>query len=133
MKKILLAYDGEEPAERALEQAADLAQAFDAELAVVSVTPWRGVPFPDDSWNDAESHARALKKASERLTQRGISARLYSPSGDPGPSVEDLAEREGFDTIVVGSRSLGPIGRFMQTSVSEHVATSAKATVVVAR
>ena len=133
MNKILVAYDGEEPAQRALELAADLAQAFDAELGVVSVTPWRGVPFPDDPWNGAEGHARALRKASEWLEGRGLSARTYSENGDPGPTVESLAAREGFDTIVVGSRSLGPVGRFMQGSVSEHVATTAKATVVVAR
>jgi nucleotide-binding universal stress UspA family protein len=34
---------------------------------------------------------------------------------------------------VVGSRDLGPVGRFMQGSVSEHLATNAKATVVIAR
>lgn len=133
MKKILVAYDGEEPAQRALELGADLAQAFDAELGVVSVTPWRGVPFPDDLWNGAEGHARALKEASEWLERRGLSAHMYSENGDPGPTVESLAAKENFDTIVVGSRSLGPVGRFMQGSVSEHLATTAKATVVVAR
>ncbi|MGH2465804.1 MAG: universal stress protein, partial [Candidatus Limnocylindrales bacterium] len=48
VKKILVAYDGGEPAQRALVLAADLARAFDAELGVVSVTPWRGVPFAHD-------------------------------------------------------------------------------------
>ena len=38
-----------------------------------------------------------------------------------------------FDTIVIGSRGLGAVSRFLQGSVSEHVATHANATVVVAR
>ena len=37
------------------------------------------------------------------------------------------------DVVVVGTRGLGALGRTLQGSVSEHVATHAKATVVVAR
>jgi len=44
-----------------------------------------------------------------------------------------LAERGGFDTIVIGSRGLGVVSRFLQGSVSEHVATHADATVVISR
>jgi nucleotide-binding universal stress UspA family protein len=47
--------------------------------------------------------------------------------------IERVAEAHDFDTIIVGSRGLGPVGRFMQRSVSEHLATNAKATVVIAR
>ena len=39
MKNILVAYDGGEPAHRALETAMQLAKHFDASLAVVSVVP----------------------------------------------------------------------------------------------
>ncbi len=39
MKNILVAYDGGEPARRALEAAVELAKRFDAPLAVVSVVP----------------------------------------------------------------------------------------------
>jgi nucleotide-binding universal stress UspA family protein len=133
MKRILVAYDGDDPAHRALERGAELAQAFGAELGVLSVTPWRRSRFPTDVWDDAESHARALKSASDWLSQRGLSATLLSPAGDPAKMIETVAEAHDFDTIIVGSRGLGPVGRFMQRSVSEHLATNAKATVVIAR
>ena len=38
-----------------------------------------------------------------------------------------------FDTVVIGSRGLGALDRMLQGSVSEHVATHADATVIVAR
>ena len=133
MKRILVAYDGDEPAHRALERGAELAQAFGAELGVMSVTPWRGGRFPTDLWDDAEVHAKALKSASDWLSQRGLSATLLSPAGDPGKTIETVAEAGDFDTIIVGTRGLGSVGRFMQGSVSEHLATNAKATVVIAR
>jgi nucleotide-binding universal stress UspA family protein len=133
MKRILVAYDGDEPARCALEQGAELAQAFGAELAVISVTTWRSDRFPIDLWDDAGAHAKALKSAADWLSHRGLSAELLSPAGEPGQTIETVAEAGGFDTIVVGSRGLSSAARFMQRSVSEHLATNAKATVVIAR
>ena len=46
--------------------------------------------------------------------------------------IEEEAERGGYDTIVIGSRRMGAVGRLLQGSVSEHVATHAKTTVVIA-
>jgi nucleotide-binding universal stress UspA family protein len=133
MKRIRVGYDDDAPAQLALERAAELADAFDAELGVISVTPWRRGRVPVDPWDDAEAHAKALETASNWLEGRGLRARLYSPAGDPGRAILQVAERDGFDTIVVGSRGLGPIGRLMQGSLSERLATDAKVTVVVAR
>lgn len=133
MKKILVAYDGGEPARRALDAAADLAQAFAAELAVISVTPWETDRFPVDIWDDAGSHEKALASAAESLRQRGLSADLLAPSGEPATTIEEVARAGGYDTIVVGSRNLGPVRRLIEGSVSERIATDAKATVVIAR
>jgi nucleotide-binding universal stress UspA family protein len=133
VKKILVAYDGDAPSRLALERGADLALAFGAELAVISVTPWRKDGFPVDLWDDAGWHAMALKSAADRLRERGLSAEMLSLAGDPGKTIEAAAEDGNFDTIVVGSRGLGSVARFMQGSVSEHVATNAKASVVIAR
>lgn len=99
MNRILVAYDGSEPAHRALERGAELAEAFGAELGVVSVTPWRGGSVPADVSDDAKVHARALKSASDWLRRRGLSATLLSPTGDPGETIETVAEAGDFDTI----------------------------------
>ena len=63
----------------------------------------------------------------------GIVAEMIEPGGDPAHAIERVAEQGRFDTIVVGSRGLNAAERFLQGSVSEHVATHASATVVVAR
>jgi nucleotide-binding universal stress UspA family protein len=47
--------------------------------------------------------------------------------------IEQIAEEGGYDVIVLGSRGLGALGRMLQGSVSEHVATHAKATVLITR
>ncbi len=133
MKKILIAYDGGQPARRALELAADLALQYKAQVGVVSVVPVHLSRVPEDPWDDRAVHAAELAEARTLLAERGIEAILYEPAGDPAVSIEHIAKEGGYDTVVVGSRGLGPLSRFLQGSVSEHVATHAPATVIVAR
>lgn len=133
MRKILVAYDGDAPAIRALQTAADLAHAFGAEVTVISVVPQRPGRFPTDPWDDREVHAKELIEARTLLRERGVEASLIEPTGNPAHEIERIAREQEFDTIVVGSRGLTEIGRIMLGSVSEHVASHAEATVIVAR
>jgi len=133
MKRILLAYDGTEHAQRALEMAADFAKRYEAPLSVVSAIPIHGGRAQIDPWDDPATHRGQLQEARQLLLQFGIEAEMLEPAGDPAEAIERVAEAGGFDTIVVGSRGLGAVGRFLQGSVSEHVATHARATVVIAR
>lgn len=133
MHKILVAYDGEEPARRALDTAAEMAKKFGATVSVVSVVPARPGRFPMDPWDDTAQHARELLDARQILREDGIEADLLEPIGDPAATIERIADEGDFDVIVVGTRDLGAIGRTFRGSVSEHIATHAKATVVVAR
>ena len=133
MEKILVAYDGTEPSKRALAAAATLGKAFGVRLAVVSVVPRRPGRYPIDPWDDGKVHAEELLEAQELLRADGLEAELIEPVGDPAEMIERVADKGGYDTVVVGARGLGSIGRLLQGSVSEHVATHASATVVVAR
>jgi nucleotide-binding universal stress UspA family protein len=133
MKKILVAYDGGQPARRALDLAADLAQKFDAKVGVVSVIPVHPGRAPIDPWDDRPAHTAELAEAKTILAERGIDPVLHEPAGDPARTIEQIAEEGGYDMVVVGSRGLGVLSRVLQGSVSEHVATHAAATVVVAR
>lgn len=133
MKKILVAYDGTEPADHALATAIDLAKAFEAAIGVVSVVPVHPGRSPIDPWDDPAVHADQLRQAQRILTEAGIEAQLHQPSGDPARVIEQKAEEGGYDTIVLGSRGLGGLERVLQGSVSEHVATHAKTTVIITR
>ncbi|HET7494792.1 MAG TPA: universal stress protein [Candidatus Limnocylindrales bacterium] len=132
MKNILVAYDGEAPAKRALEMAIDLTKKFDGALSVVSVVPQRPGRSPMDPWDDRSVHAQQLIEARDILARAGIQAEMLEPAGDPAVAIERIADSGHFDTIVLGSRGLGAVGRFLQGSVSEHVATHTDATVVIA-
>jgi nucleotide-binding universal stress UspA family protein len=133
MKRILLAYDGTEPARRALETAADLAKKYEASVTVVSVVPVHPGRAPMDPWDDVEVHDAQLREADLALRALGIEAKLLEPAGDPASSIERVAAKGEFDTIVIGARGLSTIGRMLQGSVSAHVATHAQTDVVIVR
>jgi nucleotide-binding universal stress UspA family protein len=131
MKRILLAYDGSDPSRRALEQVAELAIALKAEVSVVSVIPARPGPVPLDPWDDRAVHDAALHEARQMLAERGIEPSLLEPAGDPARTIEHVADEGDFDMVVIGSRGLGMLGRLLQGSVSEHVTTHARQSVIV--
>lgn len=133
MKRILVAYDGGEPAKRALDTAVELARKFDATISVVSVVPYHPGRSPMDPWDDTFVHDHELEEARSLLALQGVEAQLLEPIGDPARTIERIAKDGGFDTVVIGSRGLGALSRFLQGSVSEHVATHGEATVVVVR
>jgi nucleotide-binding universal stress UspA family protein len=132
VKRILLAYDGSDVDNRALETAAELAKAFGATVSVVSVVelmPARaGGPMP---W-DVERHSADLDAAVAKLRDQGITAEdAFMPKGDPKRAIEAIADRGDFDTVVVGHRALSPIQRLLDTSVARHVALHADSDVVI--
>jgi nucleotide-binding universal stress UspA family protein len=133
MKQILVAYDGGEPARVALQAGVDLVKSFGGSLSVVSVIPVHPGRVGIDPWDDRAEHDRQIAEARQLLAEQGVVAEFLEPAGEPAASIERVAEMGRFDTIVVGSRGLGPVSRFLQGSVSEHVATHATATVVIAR
>jgi nucleotide-binding universal stress UspA family protein len=133
MKKILLAYDGDEPAKRALEQTIELARRFDAEVGVISVVPRAEAGTTPPPWDDAAVHAEELIEARRRLREAGLDAELFEPDGDVAVTIEHVAAEHGYDVIIVGTHNLGAVSRALHGSVSEHVASHAHSTVIVAR
>jgi nucleotide-binding universal stress UspA family protein len=132
MKKILLAYDGGEPARRALETAGELARAFHAPVSVVSVMP-QGTDRPaGEPRDEAILHARELQEATRVLAEQGIEVELLEPSGDPGGRIEQIVDEGGFDTIVLGSGKGGPIATALASRLSRPFAARVQATIVVA-
>ena len=126
MKNILLAYDGGEPAKRALETAMD--RRSGSRRTSRSSASCRSTPAsPIDPWDDRDVHAQELLEARRVLAENGIEAEMIEPAGDPAKEIEKIATAGKFDTIVIGTRGLGTLSRVLQGSVSEHVAKNADA------
>ena len=129
--RILVAYDAGEPARIALDRGIELAQTTGATLGIVSVAPDDEVP--DDPWSETSERAAGLYAAKVRAAEAGITAETHLPVGVPGPTIVQVATAFDYDTIVIGSRRLGPIRRRLLGSVSSYVVAHTRATTIVAR
>jgi len=137
MKTIIIGYDATDPAERALERAAQLASAFGSQVIVISVTPvslpaGRGTAGPDPT-SPPELHEKELGDARHRLLEHGVEPEVVLGMGDPPRTILELAEERGADLIVLGTRQLGALARMFGQSVSEEVLRSAPCDVLLVR
>ena len=128
-KTIVVGFDDTKPARRALERAADLAEAFGAKLVVTSVAPilvgaGRSAG-PIDPVDPPAEHREQLKDARELLEARDIKAEYVPAVGEPADTIVELADDRDADLIVVGTREPGVLERLLGQSVSERVAHQA--------
>ena len=134
--KVLVAYDGSEPAGHALTRAAQIAQRGDTELTVISVVPLqpsgprRARPRLS---GDGEEPRRELDEAEAQHKEAGIEAARIEAVGHPAESIVDEAERGKFDLIIVGHRGRHGVQRFLMGSTATRVVTHAHCDVLVVR
>ena len=135
LKTIVVGFDDTDPARRALERAADLAEAFGAKLIVTSVAPiligaGRSAG-PTDPVDSPAEHRKELQDARELLEARSIEVELVPAIGEPADTIAELADDRDADLIVVGSRDPGILERLLGQSVSERVAHHAHRDVLI--
>jgi nucleotide-binding universal stress UspA family protein len=135
LKTIVVGYDDGEPARRALDRAADIAERFGASLVVTSVTPILHDAIrsggPTDPGDSFEHHKDELKAARDHLSGRNVEARYQPAVGEPADTIVELADSENADLIVVGTREPGIVERLLGQSVSDSVARHAHRDVLI--
>lgn len=148
IKKMLVAVDGSKAAAKALNFALNLAEKCDAKVHIVSVVPPvdslipRFTPMAPPSTfytsiiDEREKRlknmlSKALKEAREKKTKLKISTRLLK--GRPADRIVQIANEEGFDIIVLGSRGLSGVEELVLGSVSDRVADNATCSVLIVK
>jgi nucleotide-binding universal stress UspA family protein len=135
LKTIVVGFDDKDPARRALERAADLAEAFGAKLVVTSVAPiligaGRSAG-PTDPVDSPAEHRKELQDARELLEARSIEVDYVPAIGEPADTIAELADDRDADLIVIGTRDPGILERLLGQSVSERVAHHAHRDVLI--
>ncbi len=138
MKKILVAVDGSEPSVKAAQLALELATATGATLtAVYSVMP---VMMPGEVPFTVVNQVIAAEVARGKLLLAEVKDRLGNPKmgtveleGAAAETIARLAEEEGYDLVVVGSRGRNAVARVLLGSVADRLVHVCKKPVLVAR
>lgn len=141
MKRILVATDGSEGADHAVDYAAHWAKNVGADLLIVNVIGGlpekllRSFTHAQHAWLDEllESiSTETLATARERAHTIGISAIvLEARTGEVAPTIIDIAREKQADAIVVGRRGTGRIAGLLLGSVSQKLVSLAPLPVVV--
>jgi nucleotide-binding universal stress UspA family protein len=135
MKTILVGYDETEPAKRALDRSAELAQAFGSKLIVTSVAPvmvsiGRGSGAVDPTDTPAD-HTAELERARAKLEGKGLDVEVQVAIGEPADTIVQVAEERHADLIVVGTREPNILERLLGQSVSGSVSRQAHCDVLI--
>jgi nucleotide-binding universal stress UspA family protein len=134
-RRVLVAVDGSDNAMRAVELVADMLGGFDYAVGLVAVIraeaqPERA-PGAESTFKshleDVEPEVHnALNKAQERLVAAGfddssLSLEIVRGAQSRAAAIVDVADKGGFDTIVLGRRGLSRVQQFFAGRVSTKV------------
>jgi nucleotide-binding universal stress UspA family protein len=137
MKRILVAYDGSEPANKAFELALDLARKYGSEIKVLAVA--RPPEFGDEVETEAvlensrKHYRQVLKPVKERLAASGLVHEVEVATGHPAEHIVMSAEQWHATLIVLGHRGRALMGRWLVGSVAKQVMHHAHCAVLIAR
>lgn len=130
--RLLVGLDGSPGGQDALELARVLAGPAGSSAVLVSVLELGPLPMGYAMLDEEASECEGLFEAArERLAGVEVETRSYG-GGSPAALLTELAEKEDFDAIVVGSPHRGPIGRVLAGSVALGLLDGAPADVAIA-
>lgn len=133
---IVVGYDGSSDARRALDTAMDhvaddgivhVVTAFDppSRHEVARMLDTLPLEFRD-SFNVEASPRGYLQDAVRLLEMRGLRHEAHFVDDHAAPAILDVADEVDADLIVIGTRGLGRVERFLRGSVSARVANHAR-------
>lgn len=139
--QILVAYDGSNISEKALNTAVQLAKSTPgAKLDVIHVfylpsfiagEAYIAAP-PGIEEIEYERANRVVERAKQTLQGvEGVEVALRQ--GSPAQSILEYAEERKSDLIIIGSRGLGPVKEFFLGSVSHYVVQQSKVPVLIVK
>ena len=129
--KILLAYDGEEHSQPALDEVAGLVgRGGDAQVTILTVVAPADSPTRFATGPRPHPH-EDVERAHAYFRERGIQSEMKVEAGDPADRILEEARRGGYDLIVAGTRGHGPVARMLLGSVSHRLADATPCPLIV--
>jgi nucleotide-binding universal stress UspA family protein len=134
LRRILVGLDRSEPSFAALELASDVADLLGGSLSVLEVIDYVP-PFPlgPSTAVTGKGEERALERVVAFLESevrdirtRGVGVQVIARSGDPAPTLLEIADDVDADLVVVGTRGRGGPAELLLGSVARTVADRAR-------
>lgn len=139
-KQILVAIDGSKQAEKAFQQALDLAKKYQATLGIASIIDLRS--FSPNVSYDGSFEKEAMEKVTTQIKEyvrqaekAGIAeVKTYLESGNPKTLLaKEIPDKFEADLIIVGATGMNRIEQVVLGSVSSYILAHATIAVLIAR
>jgi nucleotide-binding universal stress UspA family protein len=136
--KILIAHDGSEGAQKALDLAIDLAKRLRAKLHMIMVKEQLSFPTTLHDVANAEEEAsqrfeQVIADAVALGTKRRVVVEPHVVAGHPVPAIVEFIDRNGFDLLVIGYMGHSAIYKGVIGSTTDRLVELAPCHVVVAK
>jgi nucleotide-binding universal stress UspA family protein len=138
-RKILLAYDGSEGANRALAVGIDLAKIHGAELWTLAVQEklprFSGTidEVQEEKQFADEQYGKLLEAAKVKAKEAGIELKTLMRAGHPAQTVVAVAKEGKFDLVLVGHTGLSGVWAAFLGTTAEKVSRHAPCSVLIVR
>lgn len=134
-RKILVAVDGSEQAQAATRLAVDLARHYRASLCLLHafshVSDLLGTPQYEHVLTARTRIGESLLDSACRLVGEAVPVETQLIEGPAAPAILRVAQEDGCDLIVLGSRGRGQLSGLLLGSVSSVVAQRADCPVLI--
>lgn len=136
IQRVLAPVDFSDPSKQALRFAKDVAATYDARLDLLFVAEERTVPTFSDTGiprlnrlkmdpEIVKDSAQALEQLSESVGGPDVSVHGHVAEGDVSKQIVRFAETHDVDLIVIATRGLSGLNRFLLGSVTQRVVRAA--------
>jgi nucleotide-binding universal stress UspA family protein len=138
-RKILLAYDGSEGANRALEVGIGLAKIHGAELWALAVQEklprFSGTidEVQEEKQFADEQYGKLLEAAKVKAKEAGIELKILMRPGHPAQNIVAVAKEGKFDLVLVGHTGLSGVWAAFLGTTAEKVSRHAPCSVLIVR
>jgi nucleotide-binding universal stress UspA family protein len=139
-KTVVVGTDGSPRADKAVDEAIDLAKSENARLILVAA-----YSASENHWEQIQSSAKTsrvnlgdvaeqvLARTAKRAEEQGVQVDYGAQEGDPAEVILEVADREKADLIVVGNKGVTGAKRFFLGSVPNKVIQHSPCGVMVVR
>jgi nucleotide-binding universal stress UspA family protein len=139
-KSIVVGTDGSPTAEKAVQQAAELAETLGAKVHVVSAYEPNSVKVGGGFEERAQWMAgpgstvdSVLERAVGMIRVRGLDVESYARKGNAAEALLDIADECQADMIIVGNKGMKGARRFLLGSVPDKISHHASCSVLIVR
>jgi|Deesub1362B_J571_1020462.scaffolds.fasta_scaffold00041_21 nucleotide-binding universal stress UspA family protein len=131
MKKICVAVDTSEMAQKVGDFAINLARSLNCELHVIYVVDsqkvMKSVPYL------LYLGEETLKRFEERAKEMGVKVHKVIVEGRPNEKIAEFVRSEGFDLLIIGSRGESPIKEFFLGGTAMKIVKSVEIPVIIVK